>query len=220
MVENQNPDMVLINVERSSPHECIRALLVLKDCGYRGVVQLFGNSDVGGLDSLNLVGSDCALTMLEPLLKPIKAATLHRIIRERKLGSGLPATDGITLAEALARDLVTFLYQPKFDLKAGNLVIGAEAMARVNHPRLGLLTPDCFLKGADQDDLAQPLEPCAGECRQIEPAFSGARSRHADFHQCRGGEPVGACRSRTSFRAIGPSATTGAVYCSKSPAGS
>ena len=153
MIENQNPDMVLINVERSSPHECIRALLVLKDCGYRGVVQLFGNSDVGGLDSLNLVGTDCALTMLEPLQKPIKAATLHRIIRERKLGSGLPAAEGITLAEALARDLVTFLYQPKFDLKAGNLVIGAEAMARVNHPRLGLLTPDCFLKGADQDDL-------------------------------------------------------------------
>ena len=153
MVENQNPDMVLINVERSAPHECIRALLVLKDCGYRGAVQLFGNGDVGGLDSLNLVGSDCALSMLEPLQKPIKAATLHRIMRERKLGSGLPAADGITLADALARDLVTFLYQPKFDLKAKNLVIGAEAMARVNHPKRGLLTPDCFLKGADQDDL-------------------------------------------------------------------
>src|SRR5215469_18596073 len=127
MVENQNPDMVLINVDRSAPHECVRALLVLKDCGYRGVVQLFGNSDVAALDSLNLVGADCTLTMLEPLQKPIKAATLHRIIRERKLGSCLPAVDGIALADALARDLVTFLYQPKFDLTANNLVVGAEA---------------------------------------------------------------------------------------------
>jgi EAL domain-containing protein (putative c-di-GMP-specific phosphodiesterase class I) len=153
MVENQNPDMVLINVDRSAPHESIRALLVLKDCGYKGVVQLFGSGDLASLDSLNLVGADCALTMLEPLQKPIKAATLHRIIRDRKLGSLLPPSEGITLAEALARDLVTFLYQPKFDLKAKNLVVGAEASARVNHPRLGLLTPDFFLKGADQDDL-------------------------------------------------------------------
>ncbi|HUC47944.1 MAG TPA: EAL domain-containing response regulator [Xanthobacteraceae bacterium] len=153
MVENQNPDIILVNVDRPAPHESIRALLVLKDCGYKGVVQLFGNGDLASLDSLNLVGADCALTMLEPLQKPIKAATLHRIIRERKLGSPVPPSAGITLAEALARDLVTFLYQPKFDLKANNLVVGAEATARVNHPRLGLLTPDCFLKGADQDDL-------------------------------------------------------------------
>lgn len=153
MVENQNPDIVLINVERAAPHESVRALLVLKDCGYRGVVQLFGNSDLSALDSLNVIGADCALTMLEPLQKPIKATTLHRIMSERKLGSLLPASGGITLAEALARDLVTFLYQPKFDLKSKNLVVGAEAMARVNHPKLGLLTPDYFLKGADQDDL-------------------------------------------------------------------
>lgn len=153
MVENQNPDIVLINVDRSALHECIRALLVLKDCGFKGVVQLFGNNDSTALDSFNLVGADCALTMLEPLQKPIKAATLHRIIRERKLGSVLPSAEGISLAEALARDMITFLYQPKFDLKAKNVVVGAEASARVNHPRLGLLTPDYFLKGADQDDL-------------------------------------------------------------------
>jgi EAL domain-containing protein (putative c-di-GMP-specific phosphodiesterase class I) len=153
MVDNQNPDIVLVSVDRSAPHETVRALLVLKDCGYRGAVQLFGNGDLAALESLNVVGKDCALTMLEPLQKPIKAATLQRIIRERKLGSCSPQPQGITLAEALARDLLTFLYQPKFDLKAKNLVVGAEAMARVNHPKLGLLTPDSFLKGADQDDL-------------------------------------------------------------------
>ena len=153
MVENQNPDIVLVNVDRMAPHECVRTLLALKECSYGGAVQLFGNCDLAALDSLNLVGADCGLKMLQPLQKPIKAATLHRIISDRKLGS-LPTSSGsITLSEALARDLVTFLYQPKFDLKAKNLVVGAEAMARVNHPTFGLLTPDRFLKGADQDDL-------------------------------------------------------------------
>ena len=153
MVENQNPDIVLVNVDRMAPHECVRTLMALKECSYAGAVQLFGNCDLAALDSLNLVGADCTLTMLQPLQKPIKAATLHRIISDRKLGS-LPASPGsVTLSEALARDLVTFLYQPKFDLKAKNLVVGAEAMARVNHPTFGMLTPDRFLKGADQDDL-------------------------------------------------------------------
>ncbi len=153
MVENQNPDIVLVNVDRLAPHECVRTLLALKECSYGGAVQLFGNCDLAALDSLNLVGADCALAMLQPLQKPIKAATLHRIISDRKLGSLPTSSGGITLSEALARDLVTFLYQPKFDLKAKNLVVGAEAMARVNHPAFGLLTPDRFLKGADQDDL-------------------------------------------------------------------
>jgi EAL domain-containing protein (putative c-di-GMP-specific phosphodiesterase class I) len=153
MVENQNPDIVLVNVDRMAPHECVRTLMALKECSYAGAVQLFGNCDLAALDSLNLVGADCTLTMLQPLQKPIKAATLHRIISDRKLGSPPASPGSVTLSEALARDLVTFLYQPKFDLKAKNLVVGAEAMARVNHPTFGMLTPDRFLKGADQDDL-------------------------------------------------------------------
>ena len=153
MVEDQNPDIVLVNVDRAVPHECVRTLLALKEPNYAGAVQLFGNTDLAVLDSLNMVGADCALTMLPPLQKPIKATTLHRVIRDLKLGPVAPSSASITLAEALARDLVTFLYQPKFDLKSGNLVVGAEATARVNHPKLGVLTPDRFLKGADQDDL-------------------------------------------------------------------
>ncbi|MGB6938181.1 MAG: EAL domain-containing protein [Xanthobacteraceae bacterium] len=153
MVEDQNPDIVLVNVDRAVPHECVRTLLALKEPSYAGAVQLFGNTDLAALDSLNMVGADCSLTMLPPVQKPIKATTLHRIIRDLKLGSVASPSASITLAEALARDLVTFLYQPKFDLKSGNLVVGAEATARVNHPKLGVLTPDRFLKGADQDDL-------------------------------------------------------------------
>src|SRR5580704_13213515 len=154
MVEDQSPDIVLVYVDRAVPDECVRSLLALKECGYGGAIQLFGNSDLSVLESLNLVGVDCALTMLQPLQKPIMATTLHRIIQDLKLGSAPSSPgSGVTLAEALARDLVTFLYQPKFDLKSKNLVVGAEATARVNHPKFGLLTPDRFLKGADQDDL-------------------------------------------------------------------
>ncbi len=61
-------------------------------------------------------------------------------------------SSGILLSEALTQNLVQFLYQPKLDLKR-NVIVGVEAVARVAHPKLGLLTPDQFLKGADQDAL-------------------------------------------------------------------
>ena len=90
--------------------------------------------------------------MLPPIQKPIKAATIHKIISDRRLGTPAPSSERASLSDALAKNYVTFLYQPKFDLKA-NVIVGVEAMARVSHPKLGLLTPERFLKGADDDAL-------------------------------------------------------------------
>jgi hypothetical protein len=69
------------------------------------------------LESLNTDGADCALTMLPPLQKPVKAERIHQIIRDRKLNVAAASTAGMSLSNALLRNLVTFLYQPKFDLK-------------------------------------------------------------------------------------------------------
>lgn len=152
MVDDQNPDIVFLNLNSAAPHECVRALLALKECDYSGAVQLLGRCEPKTLESFFAVGADCSLTMLPPVQKPIKAATIHRIIIDRRLGTPAPSSAGVSLSDALAKNRVTFLYQPKFDLKA-NLMVGVEAVARVSHPKLGLLTPEQFLKGADDDAL-------------------------------------------------------------------
>ena len=153
MVDDQNPDIVLINVVGAAPHESMRALLALKECRYGGAVQLFGNCEPKFLESLKVTGLDCGLKMLPPLRMPIKVATLHGIIREQKLGAPVVKGGGISLKDALARQAVTFLYQPKIDLKAG-IVTGAEVVARIADPQFGVITPDQFLKGAEQETLA------------------------------------------------------------------
>jgi EAL domain-containing protein (putative c-di-GMP-specific phosphodiesterase class I) len=150
MIDNQDPDVVFVNVNDGAPHECVRALLALKECGYSGAVQLFGGCTPKLLESFNTVGADCALTMLPPLQKPIKVATISRIVLDRKLGATDPSSVKVSLSDALAKNLVKFLYQPKFDLKT-KAMVGAEAVARVAHPELGLLTPDRFLKGANEE---------------------------------------------------------------------
>jgi EAL domain-containing protein (putative c-di-GMP-specific phosphodiesterase class I) len=153
MVDDQNPDIVLINVVGAAPHESLRALMALKDCRYGGAVQLFGNCEPKFLESLKVTGLDCGLRMLPPLRMPIKVAALHGIIREQKLGAPGAKKSGISLKDALVRQSVSFLYQPKIDLKAG-IVIGAEVVARIADPQFGIIAPDQFLKGAEQETLA------------------------------------------------------------------
>jgi EAL domain-containing protein (putative c-di-GMP-specific phosphodiesterase class I)/ActR/RegA family two-component response regulator len=152
MIDEQNPDIVLVNLNNAAPHECVRALLALKECRFAGAVQLFGHCEPKMLESFKTIGVDGALEMLPPLQKPIKVATIHNVIRERRLGSAPAPSSGISLKEALAKKMVRFSYQPKLDFKTA-LVVGAEAVARIAHPQLGLLTPDQFLKGADEEAL-------------------------------------------------------------------
>jgi EAL domain-containing protein (putative c-di-GMP-specific phosphodiesterase class I) len=152
MIDDQNPDIVLVNLNNAAPHECVRTLLALKECRYSGAVQLFGHCEQKMLESFKTIGVDGSLAMLPPLRKPIKVATIHGIIRERKLSATPTPLGGVSLKDALAKKMIKFIYQPKLDLKAMTIA-GAEVIARVAHPQLGLLTPDQFLKGADEEAL-------------------------------------------------------------------
>jgi hypothetical protein len=152
MVEDQNPDIVFLNFNIARPHEYIRGLLALKECAYTGAVQTFGQADAKMLENFNTIGTDCSLRMLPAIRKPVKVANIQRLIVDERLASGVKAAAGVSLGAAQARDLVKFLYQPKFDIKK-NTIIGAEVVARVVHPEHGVLTPDQFLKGADEESL-------------------------------------------------------------------
>ena len=73
------------------------------------------------------------------------------------------------LALALRRSEFELHYQPKVDLRGGE-VIGAEALIRWRHPERGLLSPMAFLPQLQGSDLEQPLGEWVIEAalRQIE----------------------------------------------------
>ena len=56
------------------------------------------------------------------------------------------------LREALKRDELFVVYQPKIDLASGALS-GVEALVRWNHPQRGVLFPDHFMPAAEQTEL-------------------------------------------------------------------
>jgi len=74
---------------------------------------------------------------------------------EARRFSGHPASASkpVAVEEALRNDWLEIWYQPKIDLKRKCLA-GAEALARIRHPQEGMLWPESFLPGMDDDSLA------------------------------------------------------------------
>jgi EAL domain-containing protein (putative c-di-GMP-specific phosphodiesterase class I) len=78
---------------------------------------------------------------------------------EARRFSSLPATAArpIAIDEALQNNWLEIWYQPKIDLKRKCLA-GAEALARIRHPQEGMLWPQSFLPGVDEESLAHLTE--------------------------------------------------------------
>jgi EAL domain-containing protein (putative c-di-GMP-specific phosphodiesterase class I) len=60
----------------------------------------------------------------------------------------------IAIAEALRNHWFEIWYQPKIDLKRKCLA-GAEALARIRHPELGVLLPGSFLPDVDEESVTE-----------------------------------------------------------------
>jgi diguanylate cyclase (GGDEF)-like protein len=101
----------------------------------------------------------------ELLLQRADAATY----RARQEGSGIEVYAAETdpyaprrlalaadLQEALDADEVDVYVQPKLSLSDG-MVVGAEALVRWDHPRLGFLSPDQFIPAAEHTGVIRPL---------------------------------------------------------------
>lgn len=73
--------------------------------------------------------------------------------------SGAPSTAPVRIAidDALRNNWLELWYQPKIDLKRKCLA-GAEALARIRHPQEGVLWPESFLPGVDDDSLTRLTE--------------------------------------------------------------
>jgi EAL domain-containing protein (putative c-di-GMP-specific phosphodiesterase class I) len=157
-----------VHLDRSDAIDGIR---ILKQGSFNGAVQLISGKDPAILHDIKAVGERNGLKMLDPLQKPFRSEELRRIF-DVDAGVPLSATPvdepvspppsptsslRIDLMEALDAHWLDMAYQPKVDL-AKNFVIGAEGLARINHPVHGNLGPQAFLPGASMAALKSLTE--------------------------------------------------------------
>lgn len=153
-IVSHSPDLVFIDLNPANPHDCVRALSSLKECGFTGRVQLLGRCEIAFLDSFRKIGVDFSLAMLPVLLKPIDFSAVRKIALEQNLTFQSDPAPDLSLKSMLTRDFVKFWYQPRIDFKKKQ-VVGAEAFARVAHPQHGILAPGSFLAGAGDEELTE-----------------------------------------------------------------
>jgi EAL domain-containing protein (putative c-di-GMP-specific phosphodiesterase class I) len=153
-VDGQNPDIIFLDLNSANPYECVRALMSLRECRFAGRVQLLGRCELAFLENFRRVGVDSSLAMLPVLQKPVDFASIRKIVLEQKLVCQPVAAPELSLKTAIARDYITFWYQPKIDISRRQ-VVGAEAFARIAHPQHGILAPARFLAGAAEEDILE-----------------------------------------------------------------
>ena len=105
-----------------------------------------------GEDELTLI------THSDAAMYEAKRQKIGFLVYQPEMGEGKSEAVALRgeLRRAIAEGEMVLHFQPKIDFSS-NLVSGVEALVRWQHPRLGLLYPDMFIRMAEASGLIKPL---------------------------------------------------------------
>lgn len=148
-LNGRKPDLICFNVSLEA-NEAIETIGVLGKKGITTPIQLISNRGAAVLENIKSIGEQHRLNMLPVLKKPFETSAIQKIIGDLKIGMPAATAARIGLDEALENGWIEFWYQPKINLRKKQLA-GAEAFARARHPEYGVLSPNAFMPGADEE---------------------------------------------------------------------
>jgi EAL domain-containing protein (putative c-di-GMP-specific phosphodiesterase class I) len=136
--------------------DAVEILRSLARRGFSGRVSLVSGHDSQILEDVSSFGMRNGIEMLPPLEKPIDKDKLLHVLRQPTKHAEPPTRSGksthtpavrLDLAEALNQGWMTVWYQPQYDI-ATRTICGLEALARLEHPKFGIVPPESFLGDA------------------------------------------------------------------------
>lgn len=172
-IEPHSYDVIILDLQMPNV-DGIEILRFLAENDCQVPILLNSGSDPRVVMAAKRLGELHNLRMAGVLLKPIGPAELRKALvdvqsnadinvkgkkgqasgqRDTILPAETPAADPTVTADELREALDNFEiithYQPKVEMKSGQIV-GAEALARWSHPRHGLIRPDLFIPIAEK----------------------------------------------------------------------
>jgi EAL domain-containing protein (putative c-di-GMP-specific phosphodiesterase class I)/CheY-like chemotaxis protein len=147
------PDVSLILLDLMMPQmDGIEVLRLLGQLGSTAGIVLMSGISKRVMETAEKLARSLDLNIAGHLNKPFRLAELEDLLR----GHSAPAPAAIAnpcarfditdedLRNGIRNREFVLYYQPQVDIASGE-VVGLEALARWQHPRLGLLAPDCFI---------------------------------------------------------------------------
>ncbi len=156
------PDLLIIDLEMPTM-DGPELLTRLRERGVESPIIVASSRERSLLHSVQDMGNTMGLCLIGGLQKPLRLESLSGILRNwdsvadrRKLAAHALPIDPEALRSGIDRGEIVVHYQPQIAVNTGN-VHGVEALARWNHPTLGLIQPDHFIPMAEEHGLIHKL---------------------------------------------------------------
>ena len=159
------PDASLILLDLMMPGmDGIEVLRLLGERRCRSRILLMSGMDKRILETAEKLAHSLGLMVVGHLQKPFPITELRRLLEtfavsstpERSIESAPIAVSNEQLRRAVERREIVNFYQPQIDLATGE-VTGVEALARWQHPELGLILPENFIARVEALGLIDKL---------------------------------------------------------------
>jgi EAL domain-containing protein (putative c-di-GMP-specific phosphodiesterase class I)/AmiR/NasT family two-component response regulator len=156
------PDLLIIDLEMPTM-DGPELLTRLRERGIESPIIVASSRERSLLHSVQDMGNTMGLCLIGGLQKPLRLESLSAILRNwdsvsdrRKLAAHALPINPEELRTGIDRGEIVVHYQPQIAVNSGN-VHGVEALARWNHPTLGLIQPDQFIPMAEEHGLIHKL---------------------------------------------------------------
>jgi EAL domain-containing protein (putative c-di-GMP-specific phosphodiesterase class I)/FixJ family two-component response regulator len=156
------PDLLIIDLEMPTM-DGPELLTRLRERGVESPIIVASSRERSLLHSVQDMGNTMGLCLIGGLQKPLRLESLSAILRNwdsvsdrRKQAANDLPIDPEALRAGIDRGEIVVHYQPQIAVTSGD-VHGVEALARWNHPTLGLIQPDQFIPMAEEHGLIHKL---------------------------------------------------------------
>ena len=153
----QSKQINLLFLDLNMPNvDGIQLLSQISELDYKGYVVIMSGVSTQIISSVESLAKTYGLNYIGTLLKPIHELDFQYIIDKiggsRQKPTTVESLKVYEIIRAVKNNDLEVLYQPQVELTTRKF-IGVEALCRMRHPRLGMVSPDRFIDKAEESEL-------------------------------------------------------------------